>query len=545
MGAVGVKVLTFGPGDRGLREGTDPEGVSSTLRVDLDKLLTGRLAVQGNSGSGKSWLLRTLLEGTHGAVQHLDVTPETAARPVAELVRAGANVVLDLSDFDPEARDAVCAAAINALMALPRPDWRHLLVVEEAQTLAPEGGRAGAARRALIDLATRGRKRGFGLVVATQRLALLSKSLLAGCNNRLVGLTTLGNDMDRAAAELGFDRAQRDRLRTLLPGTWYAYGAAISQEVVLVRSGPVKSTHPEPGRLAPPTPPASEALAKVIAQLRAQEPEVQDGESAAPAPGSNRPDPGVSEAEVRRRVEEAVARAVAEATGPLEARLGRYRAFVANLREGVGALEHDGSPRPLADALPADPAPGAVEKQPPERHVPSGQAAPGSDLPAPQRRILGALAEVEVLGVDNLDRRTAAVLSKQSPKSSAYGAHVAALHSAGLIGYPGDGQIALTDAGRNLTPPTGRPPTRGELHRRWLGYLGDYEADLLRVLIDHYPWPLQRPQLAELAGRSANSSAFGAAVAALEQLGLATYPGKGSVKATELLFPAGLEPERP
>ena len=128
--------------------------------------------------------------------------------------------------------------------------------------------------------------------------------------------------------------------------------------------------------------------------------------------------------------------------------------------------------------------------------------------------VLGALAEVAVLGVTQLDRRTAAVLSKQSPKSSAYGAHVAALNSAGLIGYPGDGQLALTDAGRDLTGPPGPPPTQGELHRRWLGYLGDYEADLLRVLIDHHPWPLQRPQLAELAGRSANSSAFGAAVAA-------------------------------
>ena len=373
----------------------------------------------------------------------------------------------------------------------------------------------------------------------------MSKSLLAGCNNRLVGLTTLGNDMDRAAAELGFDRATRDSLRTLLPGTWYAYGAAISQEVVLVRSGPVKSTHPEPGRLAPPTPPASEALAKVIAHLRAQEPEVQDGESAAPTPGSNRPDPGVSEAEVRRRVEETVARAVAEATGPLEARLGRYRAFVANLREGAGALEHDGSQRPLADALPADPAPEEAEQRPPERHVPHESFPLNLQLSAPQRRILGALAEVAVLGVGSLDRRTAAVLSKQSPKSSAYAKHVSELNSAGLIGYPGDGQLALTDAGRDLTGPPGPPPTRGELHRRWLGYLNPYEADLLRVLIDHYPWPLQRPQLAELAGRSANSSAFGAAVAALEQFGLVSYPSKGAVKATELLFPQGLEPEHP
>ena len=152
---------------------------------------------------------------------------------------------------------------------------------------------------------------------------------------------------------------------------------------------------------------------------------------------------------------------------------------------------------------------------------------------------------MEVLGVTQLDRRTAAVLSKQSPKSSAYAKHVSELHGAGLISYPGDGQLALTDAGRDLTGPSGPPPTQGELHRRWLGYLDPYEGDLLRVLVDVYPWPLQRTQLAEKAGRSVSSSAFGAKVASLEQLGLVSYPSKGAVKATELLFPPGLEPERP
>ena len=161
-----MRELTFGPGGHGLPEVAGPVAAPGTvLRVDLNKLLAGRLAVQGNSGSGKSWLLRTLLEGTHGAVQHLvvdpegeyrtlrevfddyvilageggdlDVTPDTTERPVAELVRAGANVVLDLSDFDQGGRDAVCAAATNALMALSAP-----------RLAARAGGRGGADARA-------------------------------------------------------------------------------------------------------------------------------------------------------------------------------------------------------------------------------------------------------------------------------------------------------------------------------------------------------------------------------------------------------------
>ena len=54
------------------------------LKVDLQKLLTHKLAVQGNSGSGKSWLVRTLLEGTHGAVQHLVLDPEGEFKTLRE-----------------------------------------------------------------------------------------------------------------------------------------------------------------------------------------------------------------------------------------------------------------------------------------------------------------------------------------------------------------------------------------------------------------------------------------------------------------------------
>ena len=47
-----------------------------SLAVDLDQLLAGHLFVQGASGSGKSHLLRQLLEQTHGRVRHVVVDPE-------------------------------------------------------------------------------------------------------------------------------------------------------------------------------------------------------------------------------------------------------------------------------------------------------------------------------------------------------------------------------------------------------------------------------------------------------------------------------------
>src|SRR6266550_8300047 len=46
------------------------------VRCDLQVLTDTRLLVQANSGGGKSWCLRRLLEQTHGAVQQIVLDPE-------------------------------------------------------------------------------------------------------------------------------------------------------------------------------------------------------------------------------------------------------------------------------------------------------------------------------------------------------------------------------------------------------------------------------------------------------------------------------------
>ena len=41
------------------------------LHIDVDRLIISRALIQANSGAGKSWAIRRLLEQTHGRVQHL------------------------------------------------------------------------------------------------------------------------------------------------------------------------------------------------------------------------------------------------------------------------------------------------------------------------------------------------------------------------------------------------------------------------------------------------------------------------------------------
>src|ERR1700747_3285071 len=57
-----------------LEMGHTTAGAPATL--DLEELLATRLLVQGNSGSGKSHLLRRLLEGSAPWVQQVIVDPE-------------------------------------------------------------------------------------------------------------------------------------------------------------------------------------------------------------------------------------------------------------------------------------------------------------------------------------------------------------------------------------------------------------------------------------------------------------------------------------
>lgn len=567
MPAGSATPLSFGP---------SPE--PGALALDLGRVLTTRLLVVGNSGSGKSHALRLLLEGTAGRVVQsvidpegefytlrqlgdshpyvhvgvgADVTPDAAtAGPLSQaLVRAGASAILDLSEMPRSDRDTFAAAYVRGLLDLPAADRRHvLLVVDEAQTLAPEGP-ATAAGGALVDAATRGRKRGVGLVCATQRLALLDKSLVSQLTNVLVGRTSLGNDQRRAADVLGFSPGERRGLGELSAGEFFAFGPALSADVVAVRTAPKTATaHPSSSDLRPPEVPTPAALAGLVEELRALAPSAAPSEAGGGARSDADRDLASERDELRRVLTERTAE-----RDRLEAALDTLRETV---RRAVGDLATaTASAEPVPEVVWEDAADEPGRRMPTaSRGVRSsrGNAAGStaasqtdrSRLPDARRRILDALAGLEAVGLIAVGRRNLAAFSSQSPKSSAYGAHVAALFEAGLIEYPAPGQVALTSAGRSMADAGGEPRSLAELHRRWLDYLDVQPRSILSVLIasraEGEEVALDREQVAAMTGYSARSSAFGAAIAELASLGLVDYPRPGAVAASDILFPPQL-----
>lgn len=280
--------------------GADDINIGSSLKgepigVDLVKLIDGRLLIQGNSGAGKSMLLRRLFEQSFGRVQQLLIDPDGEFSTLKEhfdvAVVTSANVrriggttfahhlrehrysaVLDLSDATSEERLEIVSDLAEGLVDSPEQHWHPLLVlIDEAQTLAAhyDTGDVTADTRkrctaALSDLMGRGRKRGIAGVIATQRIAETAKAVVAKATNVVVGRTIFDRDLERAGALLGFTLGHSRALRTLADGEFLAIGPAIAgPRRIRFKAGAVISRHKgaAPAVVAPPSISAAEAAA--------------------------------------------------------------------------------------------------------------------------------------------------------------------------------------------------------------------------------------------------------------------------------------------
>ncbi|TIW11430.1 MAG: ATP-binding protein, partial [Mesorhizobium sp.] len=129
--------------------------------LDLEELLATRLLVQGNSGSGKSHLLRRLLEQSAPWVQQTIIDPEGDFVSLGDrfghlvidaeehtergLQSAGerarihrVSTVLNLEGLDAENQMRRAAAFLGGLFEVARDHWYPMLVVvDEAQLFAP------------------------------------------------------------------------------------------------------------------------------------------------------------------------------------------------------------------------------------------------------------------------------------------------------------------------------------------------------------------------------------------------------------------------
>lgn len=584
------------------------------VTIDVDRLVESRALLCANSGGGKSWLLRRMLEQTFGRVQQIVIDPEgefftlrekfdlvlagkhgdcpadvrSAALLARRLLELGTSAILDLSDLLPSERVRFVRLFVDGLMAAPR-DLQHpvLVVIDEAHRFAPETGRGEKpeSSNAIAELMSAGRKRGLAGVLATQRLSKLSKDVAAEANNVIIGRATLDLDVRRCADSIGMSPSDaKTTLRQLEPGHFYAFGPAISRDVVELVAGPVTTTHRKVGERVPRPVAPREAVRKTLAKLAdlpkeaAEEArsidearkqiaelrrEIAAAKKAAPAPKEKRVEVPVLAPKTAEILAKAAgklaqdAQLVAAASKDVLAALARVPAGVpldsrtAHLarpefaRGGVlpASSRAGGSeggrevtmpvPRrmPIADPRPPSQFGDSSSYPRASSRAAHAQSAGNAQLGRAERSLLTVLAQRDVSTAIQL-----AVLSGYSKKSSTFTNALGALRSQGLAVGGGDA-IRITDAGRAALGPVEPLPKGRALVEYWLGKVSKAESALLRALLEAGPQAdLTNEQLAERSGYSVTSSSFTNALGALRTLELAV--GYGAINASPVLLEA-------
>lgn len=545
-------------------------------KCDLEKLVDSRLLIQANSGGGKSWCLRRLLEQTHGHVQQLVIDPEgefvslrekfdyvyaakqggdTAADPrsaklLAErLLELRVSAILDIYELKAHQRVDFVRFFLEALVDAKKELWHPaLVVVDEAHVYCPQKGEAESAG-AVIDLCTRGRKRGFCAVLATQRLSKLHKDAAAELNNKLIGRTGLDVDMGRASEELGFTSKEQTRsLRDLKPGSFFAFGPALASGVTSVTIGSVQTTHPKAGARidftpAPPTaavkamlpkladlPAEAEQRQRSVDDLRKDNAELRRqltmAQRAVPAKAETKvvqsrvEVPVVPAADMRRL--ETAAKRIEEATTVAHNAANQVIARMKDI--------HTAGQR-VAPKIVATPRQVRTESAP----VKQRETPPDGTLSGPEQRILDAIAWCEGIGINEPEQTAVAFLAGYTYGGGAFNNPKGRLNSRDYVRYVGSQKIALTDEGRALASPPDSALTSEQLHELVLARLPGPERKILQVLISEWPERLEKSDLAERAGY-ALGGAFNNPLGRLRSLGLIDYPERGRARARDLLF---------
>lgn len=191
------------------------------VAIDIEKLAETHLAIVANPGGGKSYAVRKMLELAAGGPQRivLDVedefytlreaspsliiaggtngdcpaTIDNAATLARFLLETGADAVIQINDLGLSGQRTFIARFLESMVSAPTSLWHPALVVlDEVQRIAPEGAPAESSD-AVTSLLMQGRKRGFGALIATQRLARVSKKR-NGCRQQLAARSRWADD---------------------------------------------------------------------------------------------------------------------------------------------------------------------------------------------------------------------------------------------------------------------------------------------------------------------------------------------------------------
>lgn len=563
-------------------------GKSYTASVMVEEMLTNGLLPVVIDPLGVWWGLQssadgksegfpiTVLGGDHG-----DVPLEpTAGVTIADfIVNEQQPCVIDLSHFSKADQIRFVTAFAERLYQKNREPLH--LVVDEADMFAPQTSPRGYEARVLgvmEDLARRGRARGIGMTLVTQRSAVLNKNVLTQIECLIVMRTTSPQDRKAIEAwvsvhgEEDFWKEQINPSLTKLPiGTAWLWSPGWLDKLELVdvrqRTTFDSSATPKVGqrriepkkRAQPDLEHLRDQIAETIERAKKDDPRElrkQIGELQSQLATANKqkaaPPPEPPEPEVFEVFPEALRDRISDALIDAERGLEQVAKAVSGSKGFLRSAPTEKKPakiergrRTWSRSTPSTPEEGRQPPPPPPRSQRQSEASRRTStrsdddgkLSKAGRALLETLVSRSPM---KLSRSQLSTLSGYKPKSSTYANALSELNTKGLIAKDGAGRDALFEPSQegfdHIGTAAPAPKSPEEVREDWLAALPPTPQIMLGHLIHIYPHEVGRDELAECIERSPTSSTFANALSALRTNGLLEDVSRGVVRANPHLF---------
>ncbi|GAB3988809.1 ATP-binding protein [Nocardioides marmoraquaticus] len=530
------------------------KGKTNTAVVMAEEMIGAGIPVVVLDPVGVWWGIRSSADGAGEGLpvvifggDHADVPlEEKAGDLIADVVvDRRMSAVIDLSSLSKSASRRFMGPFVERLYHRNR-EALHV-IVDEADAFAPQRPQADGARLlgAMEDLVRRGRARGIGVTLITQRPAVLNKDVLTQAEV-LVALGMTGV-RDVAAIDewvrLHADDDQARQVKASLPSlqvgdawVWSPGWLDVLQRVhVRARRTFDSSATPKPGeKRVTPQRLADVDLAALGEQITAT---VERAKADDPRELRRRIAQLEREVEQLRDAEPDVEHV--EVPAVTDELLQQFREHAIALRD---TLEEIGTqlvglvpPAPRAtEAAPVPPAPRTAGAEPrlAQRQRERPPRAGDVTLRAGARRMVETLGRMHPLRLTKGQWGTVAGLKTTGGTWSTYLGEIRRL---GFIDEDHAG-FTLTEAGFDYLGGRPDPMTAPELQDHYRSILRAGAAKMLDALIEAYPTPLSNDELGEAAGIATTGGTFSTYRGELVRNGLAERSHRGGLVATEILI---------
>lgn len=533
-------------------------GKSGGMRVLFEEFLEAKQFVVFLDPKGDAWGIRAagigpgypvlVMGGDHG-----DVPLEASAgKVVAEfLVKERVSTVLDVSDFGKAGMIKFVTDLATTLYRRNRDVLQFML--DEADMVAGEKFYDPHCLEAIQLIQNKGRHRGFGVTVASQRSAMINKTVLYASGTLVAMQTTSPKDIKTirdwlevvATAEAAKEIVSA--LPTLRTREALVYSPQYLPEPTRItfktfrtfdsmRTPRPGETRQQPKSLADIDLSAvQQDMAATIEKFKAEDPKelrkkiaelTRQVNAKTPAPAIMKPVETIKTVEVSVLKDGQLARA--------EKLLSSLETVAGEIRSALAKVSMNGH-KPIAPAR--RPSRAALVPQTVRAAI-QRKVAPVDDdeLSGPERRILDAIAWLDSLGIQEAEQTAVAFLAGYTYGGGGFNNPKGRLNTRGFVTYISGNKIALTDEGRARAQLPGTVLTAEELQRKVLERLPGPERKILQVLIDHYPNAVTNEDCAAESGYTAGGGGFNNPKGRLRSLGLIDYPERNYAVAKPLLF---------